>query len=80
MGATTVKLDAEILKQIASAKPAGQTLSQFVRDVLKRDLRRRRMKQAGEEYQRLLRASPAEAADQEEWEAAALAISPRKRK
>jgi hypothetical protein len=80
MGATTVKLDADILREIADAKPAGQTLSSFVRSALKRDMRRRKMKQAAEAYLALLARSPEERDAAEEWEAAPLAHAPRGRK
>lgn len=80
MGATTVKLDAEMLREITEAKPAGQTLSSFVRAALKRDMRRRKMKQAAEMYLALLKRSPEEREAQEEWETAPLAQPPRGRK
>ena len=75
MAATTVKLDAELLREIADSKPAGQTLSSFVRSALKRDIRRRKMKRAAEEYLASLLRVPAESNAQEEWESAPLADS-----
>lgn len=79
MGATTVKLDAEILSEIAKAKPAGETLSSFVRNAIKRDIRRSRMKHAAEAYLALLASSPAEREEQERWESALLSQPPRGR-
>ncbi len=80
MSATTVKLDAEMLREIAEAKPAGQTLSSFVQSALKRDLRRRKMKHAAEAYLALPASSPDEREAQEKWEAAPLSQPPWGRK
>jgi hypothetical protein len=80
MSATTVKLDAELLKAIASVKPRAQTLSAYVREALHRDLRRRQMREAAEKYRALLRNNPAERKALDEWEAAPLATEPRRRR
>ena len=80
MGATTVKLDSEILREIAEAKPSGQTLSSFVRGALKRDIRRWKMKHAAEAYLAFLARSPEEREAQEEWESAPLSQPPRGRR
>ncbi len=80
MSATTVKLDAEMLREIAEAKPAGQTLSSFVRSALKQDLRRRKMRRAAEAYVALLARRPDEREAEEEWEAAPLSRPPRRGK
>ena len=76
MGATTVKLDADILAEIAKAKPAGETLSSFVRSAIKRDIRRRTMKHAAEAYVALLASSPEEREERERWESAPLSQPP----
>jgi hypothetical protein len=80
MGATTVKLDADLLKEIAKRKSSGQTLSAFVREAVARDLRRHRLREAAEAYQELLARDPEEMAAMREWEAARLAQSPRRRR
>jgi len=80
MSATTVKLDGELLRAIAGVKPAAQTLSAFVREALHRDLRRQQMRQAAEQYRALLQSNPAERKALEQWEAAPLAIAPRRRR
>ncbi len=80
MGATTVKLDANLLREIARRKSAGQTLSSFVREAVARDLRRRQLKESAEAYCKLLQDNPAEAAAMSEWEDASLSQSPRRRR
>ena len=80
MGATTVKLDADLLKEIARRKTADQTLSSFVREAVARDLRRRQLKESAEAYCELLANDPEEAAAMREWEAAPLSRPVRRRK
>ena len=80
MSATTVKLDGELLRAIASVKSPRQTLSAYVREALQRDLRRRQMRDAAETYTNLLRTNAAEREAMDEWEAAALATTPRSRR
>lgn len=77
MGATTVKLDAELLREISSVKPDEQTLAAYVREALQRDVRRQQMRRAAEAYVALLRDNPKEREAVEEWEAAPLASNPR---
>jgi predicted DNA-binding ribbon-helix-helix protein len=79
MSATTVKLDANLLKEIAQRKAAGQTLSSFVREAVARELRRRQLKEAAEAYRELLQNDAAEAAAMREWEEAPLSQPPRRR-
>lgn len=80
MGATTVKLDADILEAISEVKPRQQTLSAYVREALRRDVHRQQMRTAGEKYRALLRGNPAEREMLDEWEAAPLAKTPRRRR
>ncbi len=80
MSATTVKLDGELLRAIATIKPPKQTLSAYVRAALQRDLRRQQMRDAAETYMDLLRNNPAERAAMDEWEGAPLATTPRTRR
>jgi flagellar biosynthesis component FlhA len=80
MSATTVKLDAELLREIASVKPHEQTLSAYVREALQRDLRRQQMRKAAEAYVALLRDNPKEREALDQWEAAPLATNPQARR
>lgn len=77
MSATTVKLEAALLKEIRSVKPAAQSLSAYVREALERDLLRRRLRSAAERYQALLEDEPEEQAEMESWGDAPLASRPR---
>ena len=80
MPATTVKIDAPLLKEIVAVKPRDEPLSTYVREALRRDLRRRRMRQAAETYQSLLLKNKSERESMEQWEAAPLAREPRRRR
>jgi Arc/MetJ-type ribon-helix-helix transcriptional regulator len=80
MGATTVKLDSDLLKEIARRKSSGQTLSSFVREAVARDLRRRQLKESAEAYLELLATNSAEATAMQEWEEAPLSKPPRRRR
>jgi hypothetical protein len=81
MRATTVKVDGELLEQLERTKPAHETLSGYVRSILEREMRRRKLGEAAEEYVQLLRDAPDERAWLDEWDAADLARpSGRKRK
>ena len=81
MSATTVKLESGLLREIARVKPAQQSLSAFVREVIERDIRRRKLKEAAHAYQALLAENEREHKDLEAWESADLAAPPtRKRK
>ncbi|MBM4362624.1 MAG: hypothetical protein FJ104_08075 [Deltaproteobacteria bacterium] len=77
MSATTVKLEAALLKEIRSVKPASQSLSAYVREAVERDVMRRKMRDAAERYRALLEEHSEEAADLATWEAAPLATPPR---
>lgn len=78
MSATTVKLEAALLKAIRSVKPPSQSLSAYVREAVERDVTRRKMRDAAERYRALLEEHPGEAADVALWEGAPLATPPRK--
>jgi hypothetical protein len=80
MSATTVKLDADLLKEIAQRKAAGQTLSSFVREAVARELRRRELREAAQAYRDLLERDAAEAAAMLEWEQAPLSRPPRRKR
>ena len=80
MGATTVKLDSDILEAISEVKPRDQTLTAYVREALRRDVQRQQMRTAAEKYRALLRNNPAECKMLEEWESAPLATAPRRRR
>ena len=77
MSATTVKLEHGMLREISRVKPPEQSLSAFVRGVLERDLRRRKMREAAYAYQTLLAENGDERSEAAAWETADLTASPK---
>jgi hypothetical protein len=81
MRATTVKVDGKLLEELERTKPVNETFSGYVRPILEREMRRRQLADAAEQYVQLLRDAPDERAWLDEWDAADLARPPaRKRK
>jgi hypothetical protein len=78
MPASTVKLEAALLREISAAKPPGQTLASFVREAIERELLRRKLRAAAEQYCVFLEEHPNEAEELELWENAPLATRPRR--
>ena len=79
MKATTIKIEGELLKELERAKPASESLSFYVRKVLRKDLRRTQLAQAAAAYQEFLAAKPEEQAWLKEWDEADLTGVPRRR-
>jgi len=80
MKATTIKLEGELLRELEKAKPESLSLSAYVREVLSKDLRRRKLSQAAASYEEFLAANPEEQSWLREWDQADLAGSPRRRR
>lgn len=80
MGATTVKLEAELLREIQSVKPRDKTLAAYVREAVARDVMRRKLRLAAEQYRSFLSEHPDEAEDLDVWERAPLSKPPRSRR
>lgn len=80
MKATTIKVDGELLAELERAKPPSQSLTGYVREVLEREVRRRKMLDAADRYTEFLRANAAERAWLEEWDRADLAQPPKRRR
>jgi hypothetical protein len=78
MGATTVKLEAEILRKIDAVKPRDQSLAAYVREAVERDILRRQLRTAAERYQVFLSENVEEQHELDDWERASLATSPRR--
>jgi hypothetical protein len=72
MSATTIKLDGDILDELQRMKPADETLTGLVRELLASELRRRRMMRAAADYSAFLDSHPDEAKAMETWAAAPL--------
>jgi hypothetical protein len=80
MKATTVKVDGELLKELERAKPPQQTLSGYVRSILEREIRCRKLAEAAERYVQLLRDAPDERSWLDEWDTADLGSAPARRR
>ena len=68
MRATTIKVEGDLLDEIEKMKPSSQSLSGYVRAVLRREVLRHKMAGAAERYGELLRSSPDERGWLDEWE------------
>jgi hypothetical protein len=80
MAASTVKLEAEILRKINAVKPRDQSLAAYVREAVERDILRRQLRTAAEHYQAFLSENVGEQQELEDWERAPLATAPRRRR
>jgi len=78
MKATTIKLEGELLAELERAKPESVSLSAYVREVLNKDLRRRKLAQAAVSYEEFLAANPEEKSWMREWDEANLTSSPKR--
>ncbi len=80
MKATTIKIEGELLLELEKAKPESLSLSAFVREVLSRGLRTRKLAQAAVSYEEFLAANPEEQSWLREWDEADLTSTPRRRR
>jgi predicted CopG family antitoxin len=80
MKATTIKIEGELLLELEKAKPESLSLSAYVREVLSKDLRRRKLAQAAASYEEFLAANPEEKSWLREWHEADLASAPKRRR
>ena len=79
MKATTVKIEGKLLEEIERVKPEGQSVSAYVRIVLRRDLERERARRAAYKYVEFLGDHPEEGDWLAEWAGADLAAPIKKR-
>ena len=78
MKATTIKIEGELLQELKKAKPESLSLSAYVREVLSKDLRRRKLAHAAASYEEFLTANPEERSWLREWDEADLTSSPKR--
>jgi predicted CopG family antitoxin len=80
MPATTIKLEADLVKKVSTLKSKGESISGFVRDLIEREHRARAHRAAAGVYQQFLDENPEERAAMEVWESAPLVddVEPRK--
>jgi hypothetical protein len=76
MKATTIKLDGELLSAIERAKPAGQSVTAYVRTILKKSLEQHEVREAAAAYRAFVESHPEERDWLDEWERADLTSPP----
>ena len=72
MPATTIKLEAELVKKVTSLKPEDESISGYVRSLIEREHRAREHRAAANVYQRFLDENPEERSAMEIWQSAPL--------
>ena len=79
MSATTIKLDAGLVRKVGSLKPKDASISGYVRGLIEREYQVRELQAAARTYERYLRENPEERRAMEVWESAPLSneIEPR---
>jgi hypothetical protein len=80
MKATTIKIEGELLDELEATKPQSISLSAFVREVLRNDLRRRKLSRAAISYEEFLAANPEEQLLLREWDEADLVRTPKRKR
>lgn len=78
MKATTIKVEGDLLAELERAKPARQSLTTFVRSILRQEMQRRQTAEAAERYVAFLAEHADERAWLEEWDRADLAAAPKR--
>lgn len=73
MPATTIKLEADLVKKVTAIKPKDGSISAYVRELIEREHRARENREAAMLYRQFLNEHPGERAAMEEWEASPLA-------
>ena len=80
MPATTIKLEAELVKNVTNLKPKDESISGYVRGLIEKEHLARKHHEAASTYQKFLQENPDERAAMEVWESAPLVddVEPRK--
>lgn len=80
MPATTIKLEADLVKKVTALKTKEESISAFVRELIEKEHRARAHREAAGLYQQFLNDNPAERAAMEVWESAPLVdeVEPKK--
>ena len=80
MPATTIKLEAELVKKVTTMKPKNEGIYSYVRGLIEKEHRVREHRAAANVYQQFLGGNPDERAAMEVWESAPLVddVEPRK--
>jgi hypothetical protein len=78
MKATTIKIEGKLLQELEQARPAGTSVTAFVRGVLWKDLRRRKLAEAAVAYEAFVAENAGEQNWMREWAEADLAAPPKR--
>ena len=80
MSATTIQLEADLVKKVTALKPKDESISAYVRELIEKEHRTREHRAAAGLYQQFLNENPEERAAMEVWESAPLVneIEPKK--
>ncbi len=78
MQATTIKIEGNILHELKTIIPKEKTLTAFVREVLEKEIRRKKMAHAAGVYAQFLKNNPEEEGWLKNWEASELSTPPKK--
>jgi hypothetical protein len=77
MKATTIKLEGELLESLEASKPRDQSLTAYVRTVLRENLDRIEVREAAVAYRAFVESHEDEKALLDEWDRADLNTPPR---
>ena len=80
MKATTIKLEGELLRDLEASKPTDQSLTAYVRSVLRKNLDRSEVRDAAIASRAFVESDENEKACLDEWDRADLNTPPRSRK
>lgn len=80
MKATTLKIEEPLLNKLHHFRPKDISFSAFVRGILEKEVRRRKMQNAASQYMEFLASDPIEKKWLEDWDASDLLVPPKKLK
>ena len=72
MPATTVKLESDLVEKASALKQPEQSISAYVRSLIEREHRDRKLQEAARTYEQFLNDNPSEREAMEVWESAPL--------
>ena len=78
MKATTIKIEWPLLGELEKAKPASQSISSYVREILERDIKRHKVAEAAVQYEAFVAAHPEEREWLSDWDKADLSRPPKR--
>ncbi len=73
MSATTIKLESDLVEKAVNLKAPEQSISAYVRSLIEKEHRDRKLREGALAYEQFLKDHPAEREAMEVWESAPLA-------